>query len=540
MKIMIVDDDLLFRSRLMNLIESRSKTEFYVCASASNGQEALRLVAEKAPDIILTDVRMPVMDGVELMRCLKRDSVSAPVIVLSNYDDYSYVKETLKNGALDYLLKHEVNEAVLREQLERAADKVREQRNMSEEKRREVTMESYVRKNLITLRNEFFCKLVRREFLNIEAIRKHMEILELPIGEKRLLTCLMALDRYTAKRGSQPLEQISLVDFSAMNILDEILQDGMNGCAANLGGGQFLIVCSFEKVFSQSQISYSMNALLSRISVCMKNYLNDIACFCLDNKLRNVQDIGDGYKYAKKLMDQRFFYDGSCILQEPSVSGSSMLTGLTIEKEKELCAALEHDGDCQKIVNEICEQMKNGRDNLLNVKMIINDLFGVLNREAKKYQIPLNRIYAGDKSIEEIIRQFTNVSEVRGYFAEAFQRLKALMPADENAGEHSWYVKETLRRIREGYDRDLSLTLAAEELGISPGYLSRVFKDEMGTGFADYLTDYRIGQAMRMMSEHRYSLKEIARLCGFPQYTYFVNVFKKKNGDAPKSYMSRL
>ena len=92
MKIMIVDDDLLFRSRLMNLIESRSKKDFYICASASNGQEALKLLAEKAPDIILTDVRMPVMDGVELMRCLKRDSVSAPVIVLSNYDDYSYVK----------------------------------------------------------------------------------------------------------------------------------------------------------------------------------------------------------------------------------------------------------------------------------------------------------------------------------------------------------------------------------------------------------------------------------------------------------------
>ena len=85
------------------------------------------------------------------------------------------------------------------------------------------------------------------------------------------------------------------------------------------------------------------------------------------------------------------------------------------------------------------------------------------------------------------------------------------MPADEKAGEHSWYVKETLRRIREGYDRDLSLTLAAEELGISPGYLSRVFKEEMGTSYADYLTDYRIGQAMRMMSEHRYGLKEIAR-----------------------------
>ena len=118
-KVKIVDDEVMFRSFLKNLIDNKI-AGYNVCAQANNGKEALEMLKMgNVPDVILSDIRMPAMNGVEYVKILKEEKLDIPVIVLSNYDDYHYVKDTLKNGAFDYILKHEINEELLQVQLRR-------------------------------------------------------------------------------------------------------------------------------------------------------------------------------------------------------------------------------------------------------------------------------------------------------------------------------------------------------------------------------------------------------------------------------------
>ena len=110
------------------------------------------------------------------------------------------------------------------------------------------------------------------------------------------------------------------------------------------------------------------------------------------------------------------------------------------------------------------------------------------------------------------------------------------MHTDAPSAGYSHYVRQTLRRIQTDYADELSVSEIAEQLGISSNYLSKLFKEETGTGFAVYLTDYRIA----LMKEHTLPLSQIAERCGFRQYTYFTNVFKKKTGKSPRAYLSEV
>ena len=106
--------------------------------------------------------------------------------------------------------------------------------------------------------------------------------------------------------------------------------------------------------------------------------------------------------------------------------------------------------------------------------------------------------------------------------------------------KYSYYIAETLRQVRENYGKDISLSDIADKLKVSNSYLSRLFKEEVKVGFVDYLTDTRINMSIQKMADRNLSMNEIAKQCGFTQYTYFANVFRKKTGLSPRDYRKTM
>ena len=186
--VMIVDDELWFCSYLKELID-QSGSEFLVCAQAANGAEALKILAAQPVDVVIADVLMPVMDGVELMQHLSDLPHRLPVLALSNCDDYLHVRQMLQLGAQDYLRKHEISAAALREHLQRAADWIRQQAAVRSEHARARDAEAYVRKNHMVLKNEFLHRLLTEE-MPPEELRHHMDVLGIRLAQEQLMLCL--------------------------------------------------------------------------------------------------------------------------------------------------------------------------------------------------------------------------------------------------------------------------------------------------------------------------------------------------------------
>jgi two-component system response regulator YesN len=119
--VLLVDDEPLVKMALQKIIDWESH-HYAICATASDGEEALRLQVELSPDIIITDLKMPGLDGIELIKRLKQAKYTGCVLIISNYDDYEYVREGLKLGAVDYLLKIALNKQSLLEQLQKCRE----------------------------------------------------------------------------------------------------------------------------------------------------------------------------------------------------------------------------------------------------------------------------------------------------------------------------------------------------------------------------------------------------------------------------------
>lgn len=537
-QILIVDDDLLFRTQLKNMIDHQL-TDYTVSAQASNGEEALALLKEKMPDLMITDVEMPDMDGMELVSRVKKLGLELPIIVLSNYDSYQYVKSTLKNGAMDYILKHELSCEVLQEQLNRAAQLLQRKRS-TVELQTENAAESYMWKNMTALRNEFLQRLLTRRIPAMQDLKKHMEILDIHLGTKRIRTCLMVLNQYPAKVHSMTPEQISLLDYAVLNITEEILNDSGDGFAGSLGGGQFLLLFSFDNQRSEALIHSRSNEIISRLSFCMENYLNETVSFCLDRELRDIWHIDAGYSYVRKLQDKRFFYRDDCILQEPGEELEDPLMGLPMEAEKRIFNALEQGSGYEPLLQAVFSRMENRQMSLDNAQMTIYDLISLANRFAKEHQVPLEQIYGTERNIEVVWKRFERVEDAREFCLQIFDRLNEAVQSQTEEQADSRYVRQVVRIVREHYGEELSLAEIADQLGISKGYLSKIFKEEMGIGFANFLTDYRVDRSIQLMQQQKYMLYEIAELCGFREYPYFASVFKRKTGKSPREYMGTL
>ena len=149
----------------------------------------------------------------------------------------------------------------------------------------------------------------------------------------------------------------------------------------------------------------------------------------------------------------------------------------------------------------------------------------------------------GFTSFPEFHGQFLKGARDAGAELEDFNTQVDYFSYDDgatNTPESDAFLEQTLRRIQTDYADELSVSEIAEQLGISSNYLSKLFKEETGTGFAVYLTDYRIERSIALMKEHTLPLSQIAERCGFRQYTYFTNVFKKKTGKSPRAYLSEV
>lgn len=272
----------------------------------------------------------------------------------------------------------------------------------------------------------------------------------------------------------------------------------------------------------------------------MRNYFNRQANFCMDKSLRDIAHLREGYRYVAALKQELFYHDNTCVLRSPEEQTQSVLMGLPLETEKSFASALEDGTQYEARLNEIFNMIETRRVDLENARMILNDLLGVLNRAAKKHRVPLESVYGSCSSFDEIWRRFSSVADAKAFFSGAFSRLVSAMHTDAPSAGYSHYVRQTLRRIQTDYADELSVSEIAEQLGISSNYLSKLFKEETGTGFAVYLTDYRIERSIALMKEHTLPLSQIAERCGFRQYTYFTNVFKKKTGKSPRAYLSEV
>ncbi len=521
-KLLVADDEYWTREKIRSMI-SWEDYQIDFMSPAQDGEEVLQIMMRDRPDILITDINMPFLNGVELVKRVKEQYPEVVVLVLSGYDDFAYVRETLMAGAINYLLKP-VSKIDLIQAVSNALGRISEK---EENERQNLKAASLLQDRELSL-------LVEKERIRFSMMPAAETPLD-PAGCSLMLVkihdlqALMARYQYDMNYLSYSIKkklgevdsQQKLIVFNYINRSNEFLVV----TELDAGGQQVLALKIMKQLCGEtdspitvavSEQAYSMDSLhdayVQSISVLMTrpyNRENVILFFNKEKNSMNTQVV-------------------NCISQEME---RRLKTVLKTGSEKALKSFLMEEAGLDS-----CESF-----NLMEMKQIVNRISAVFldylaGKGASEAGIrELGRLeQMADKAVEGL-----DVEELLSLLTE-MQNVVLGEKKSEVIGNIRDYVKEAVDYINENYFEELTLSGLSEKYAVESSYFSRLFKQETGENLMLYIASRRMEKAKELMRREDINIAEVAFMVGYDDYTYFSKVFKKHTGVSPREYRNRL
>lgn len=537
LKVLIVDDDYMARTHIKSLV-NWNKEGFEICGEAANGKTAIEIIKKEAPDIVITDMSMPVFDGASLIKYLEHNYPDIRAIAISGYDDFDYVRKSMKHGAVDYILKHRLDSPTLMEVLNVARSAILEERNNK-------TNNDKLKKQLVesreVLRQHFIKQLVLGAINNQKEIVEKSKDLNMKLDAQNLVLAVSEIDDFYLLQEKFSAKEVNKLVSSMLNICTEILREKeFDGAyVGHMEDGRFVFVFSFGNRRSESYMYQQSITTIERIRVSINRYLNITASFCVSRVFYNILEISQIYKDTLAALQSKFFIGKDKIIQESlQAQFNDEYITLDINDEKNIVTALKtiNSEEVKQHINRIFDKVIKRRGSYKSVQMICIELINIINRVAMEVGIDVKTVYSDSEIPYEKMKKYETIEEVKEWILSIYKRMISLIQIFNINSEYTEPTKKAMLFIHKNYANNISLSDAAEYLGLNPSYLSRVFKEDCGLGFVEYLNRVRIEHAKWLIEKGGIKLKDVVSEVGFNNYTYFFKVFRRINKMTPLEY----
>ncbi|CAM4336211.1 response regulator transcription factor [Paenibacillus alkaliterrae] len=504
-RVFIVDDEPFIIEGLYDIIDW-SEFGLEIAGSAENGQDALALLMDLPVDILLTDISMPIMDGLSLIREARRFRPDLKVIILSGYNDFQYIKEGLKLGVENYLLKP-INIDELQETLANTIDKLNATRA-------DRLFSDY---DIRILRDNILYRWLTGRIAPNE-LNERTDMLQIRLDRPYLVTAVLRTeDQFEPSYDAA--QRLAVQDSSMLPFVDI--------------DGDLVIVFMFEDpVAGKQEAIDKLLGMQKRLSSGQSRI-----------SLGSVEAMGEGaprsYANAKKAQEYFLLFDEPTILDYgllPETGGTAhaLTDPLDWPSYAKLIKAKDIDGLHQAIAAEFEQyQTLAGATPAFIQSMAIEMLI--------RFKMELKEIKQADQP--ELykpgfvkVMQAETIDELAAIVKEAASLTVDSLMRDVK----SPIIQLLLNYVHEHYAQALSLKSLGQQYNIHPVYLGHLFQKETNESFTEYLNKYRIGKAKEMLKETHLKVQEIATQVGYWETGYFYKQFKKYVGISPTDYKGLL
>ncbi len=529
-RIIIIDDEPLILAGIASLIIWENY-ECSIIGKATNGPSAFDMIMELQPDIVITDIRMPVLNGLELVEKCKENNCSFAFIVLTNLEEFHLVKKALSLGASDYLVKIDLNEEALVAALERAKEScdliVNKKRRLIDGPQ-ENTQEEL---DKITFRSVLFSQE--------EVPDMPEELMERYPAPFIILFTLKPI-HINFETGGESYDLHS-VSRQLIDILGGIAaRSFFHNTILEYRQDTFLIIASLKgDTFSQSTIS----EFCHKFSVALKTYFELSAVFGVSRLKETISDLPEAFSEAQSALNYYYFDSSSqVVLYQGQPSCFSQAKNFNINVFKKELAAYINQNDSEKLASIFEDILTLFRENkprkeqatsaCINIYTYLYSFFETGNGS---YQ----DIFPYTINIAEQLSQFNSLEDILEWLRSFCQKLCRLLN-DRKSTRSDKLVDLARGYIKEHYMEKLTLVDVAEALNISSGHLSSTFKKLTGNTLSDYIAQVKIQHAMELIDTHQYLMYDISDKLGFDNPYYFSKVFKKVTGISPREHENRI
>lgn len=513
-KVLIVDDENLVRVAFRTIVDYE-KYGFTICGTASDGIEALKICEKENPDVIITDIKMPRMDGIRLIAQLKQQNFPGQIIIISNYDDFELVRQGLLMGVTDYLLKLTICPEQMIELLVKIKKTLDETAHRI--KANELAIES-MRK----LKHQEMASTWKKLLLSKQLVPSDVPQDMLSNGALNLFIVKIVQYGVAMKVSSQT--DVNLLEYAVMNIGSEILTETYY--SGGLGEGDFFFICPAGNVSSPEFAAKKLSFVLSQ-------YLNVTAVVFYEQQIEDLTYLFETLNGYASLAD-RVFYCNESKAQPILCHVKPQNWDVNIPKSTEKLYAALREGNIDSICEMINQQLEICENKLVPKDEVLVKWSSIALRLRERTEgLPQDAVQEG---MELGIMQIETEAELKENLSRMFrQMIKAFQPVQPGlAGEQE--VAKVLAYIQSHITERITLQKLAKLVNFNETYLCTVFRSHTGTSIVNYINQSKIERAADYLRESKLQIKEIASKLGFNDQFYFNKMFHKYYGMSPSEY----
>ena len=538
LKVFLCEDEIVMREGIKKNIDWESEDLTFV-GEASDGELAFPLIKEMEPDILITDIKMPFMDGLELSRLVKKEFPQIKIIILSGFDEFEYAKQAIEIGITEYLVKP-ITASTLLSEVKKVADAIRAERAMDDEGK---SYQLDRKEELIMEHRALFRELVNGKS-DMPTILKKGEALGLDLAAGSYSILLyMTRPREDENAITETYSESEVA--ITQKVTDRFANDNSVQVYEQLGRVLAILLLAANP----DEMKKKQADVMKVLTDITAEYQDVVYFGAVGETVARIREVHQSYDDANRKFAHRFLAEESTVFTDTNAKIDESLSGKNPIDLAEL--------DVGKLDRRMIESfLKSGkRSEIDNFLTEFLDSLGRENIESVLFRqyVAMDVYFAIVSFLESLGTQKDEIGEICGNFRDG---TKALSDVESTAGylgdllkaaieqrnklsdrRYNRIIAEAREYIEENYNKeDITLNSVAASVNVSPNHFSSVFKAETGQTFVEFLTNVRIEHAKELLRSTSMKSSEIGFEVGYKDPHYFSFIFKKTCGMTPKEF----
>lgn len=532
---MLVDDEEEVRAAITKKLNWESMG-FQMVASAENGEEALDLADKFHPDVVMTDIHMPFMDGLTLCRKLKENYKNVKLVIFSGYDEFEYAKEAIKLEVEEYILKP-INAQELKQVFERLKLTLDEEIN---EKRNVDKLKQYYMESLPKMREQFLIGLLEGNFSE-DKVKEYQTYYDITFDANYYNVAILRVDSLKEVGGKEEGEEKGqgfldekLRILSAKQIVEENIKNTIPFYSC-IYLDSIVIISLMKDANEETVFIHTMD----QICKIIYKIIGVNASAGIGNVCNSPINLVKSYEGAKNALAYRILLEANqaiCIQDmEPEASETYSINDWIIEALIKEIKLGTKEG-LVLLMDQLEKQLKSSKMTIPQLQFSLSEIIIELVRLARVYKLEMEELFGNEFDIFNTVRRFDTIENLKKWLYDTCLQLRSQI-RKERVDSAKLLTEKAKQYIHENYgDSELSVDTICSYLNVSATYFSTIFKKETGSSFVTYLTNIRMEQALHLLNTTEEKAYIISGIVGYPEPNYFSYVFKKQFGVSPSKY----
>ncbi len=525
-KVMIVDDEPVIKQGLLCFVNWEALDCEVVC-DAQNGIDAKEKLASHTVDIVLTDIKMPGMDGLELSKFINENYPCVKVIILTAFADFSYAQSAIKYNVVDFVVKTNPSEKIP-DAINKAKGLIVQEKE-NEEKL--MLLEEKANVRMSELYENFFKDVFNGILINEDLI--HRKIGELGIHIENYYVILFDIHNISNRNPLNPEESHKFMT-SVSNLLSMAFKNYSHYTVA-LERSLFVSVISI----SNSNEAYSLRAILETCNEILSmadHFMRFTASIGISQRNQTTQSLPIAFQEAQDALKGNFYNDNRISVFIPNTNPVSSSPGKSHSYADKIIdnLRLANPSKALSSLEGLMEEYKNNREPIESIKVASMLIASHCYKLLSGYRLLTSDLIDEESKLYKDIQESKNIHNLNLILKNLIETISQITASNDK--NFSYLIKEAQNYIRDNYSKNITLQAIADHIHVNNSYLSRLYKKETGESIIDAINKYRIDTAKILLKNPQSKVFEVACSVGIEDPAYFTHVFTKYTGMSPKEF----